>query len=279
MDIGLSSACFYPKLNTEDSIQTMKELGFNFGEIFLNTHCEYKEDFIRVLLEKKELYEFNVNSVHAFSASFEPYLFDKYDRRRKDVLEQFKEVVKAAKILGASCYTFHGMRYADFNELDTEFIVDIYNELSYIALEAGIKLAQENVSWCMSSDLKFLTLLSQKCKYPIYFTLDLKQACKANIPIEKYIEVMGSNIVNLHINDRDDNSPCLLPGKGNLDYDDIARNLKNVNYSGKGIIEVYSNNFSSYEELTKVKEFVLGKFNDISEGKSPMFINRNDMPK
>lgn len=263
MDIGLSSACFYPNLHTENSIQTMKELGFNFGEIFLNTQSEYKEEFIKQLLEKKELYEFNVNSVHAFSVSFEPYLFDKYDRRRTEMLKQFKKVVRAAKILGASCYTFHGMRYTDLSGLDTKFILDIYNELSYIALEDGIKLAQENVSWCMSANLEFLTLLSQKCKYPIYFTLDLKQACKANIPIEKYIKVMGSNIVNLHINDRDDNSPCLLPGKGNLNYEDIARNLKSVNYSGKGIIEVYSNNYSSCVELTKVKDFVSEKFNKI----------------
>ena len=37
MDIGLSSACFYPDLHTENSIGKMKELGFNHGEIFLNT--------------------------------------------------------------------------------------------------------------------------------------------------------------------------------------------------------------------------------------------------
>ena len=28
MDIGLSSACFYPNLHTENSIGKMKELGF-----------------------------------------------------------------------------------------------------------------------------------------------------------------------------------------------------------------------------------------------------------
>ena len=185
MDIGLSSACFYPNLYTENSIGKMKELGFNHGEIFLNTPSEYEEEFLKVLLEKKELYKFNVNSVHAFSSSFEPYLFDKYDRRRKDMLKHFKNVCRAAQILGASCYTFHGMRYTDFNELDTKFIIDIYNELSYIALESGVKLAQENVSWCMSGDLKFLTLLSKECKYPIYFTLDLKQAYKANVSYRK----------------------------------------------------------------------------------------------
>ncbi len=70
MDIGLSSACFYPDVHTENSIGKMKELGFNCGEIFLNTPSEYEEEFLKVLFEKKELYEFNVNSVHAFSSFF-----------------------------------------------------------------------------------------------------------------------------------------------------------------------------------------------------------------
>jgi len=265
MDIGLSSACFYPNLHTEDSIVKMKELGFNHGEIFLNTASEYEEEFVKGLLEKKQLYEFNVNSVHAFSSSFEPYIFDEYGRRRVDSLKHFKSVCRAAKLLGASCYTFHGMRYTDFYKLDKKFVIDIYNELSYIAMDSGIKLAQENVSWGMSSDLKFLTLLVEKCKYPIYFTLDLKQAYRANVPLEKYINIMGNNIVNLHINDRDENSSCLLPGRGNLDYKNIANMLKSVGYNGKGIIEVYSNNYSNYDELTKVKDFVNDAFNDVSK--------------
>ncbi|MBU3110934.1 sugar phosphate isomerase/epimerase family protein [Clostridium lacusfryxellense] len=265
MEIGLSTACFYPDVYTENSIGKMKELGFNCGEIFFNTPSEYEQEFLKVLIEKKEFYKFNVNSVHAFSTSFEPYLFDKYDRRRHDMLKHFKKVIKAAKMLGASCYTFHGMRYTKFNDLDRKFVIDRYNELSYIAMEYGIKLAQENVSWCMSADLEFLNFLSESCTYPIYFTLDFKQACKANIAIEKYIKVMGSNMVNLHINDRDENHPCLLPGKGNLNYEDISIMLKEICYAGKGIIEVYNNNYSSYDELTKAKEFVSGKFNNKTE--------------
>jgi len=263
MELGLSSACFYPDLHTEKSIKKMKELGFDHGELFLNTISEYESEFVKVLLEEKKRYEFNVDSVHAFSSSFEPFLFDKYERRRVDSLKQFQSVCKAAKLLGASCYTFHGMRYSNFNELDKKFIIDIYDELSYIAMESGVKLAQENVSWAMSSDLEFLRFLAQECKYPIYFTLDLKQACRANVPLEKYIKLMGVNIVNLHINDRDENSACLLPGKGDLNYKNIANMLKSVGYSGNGIIEVYRDNFSNYEELSQAKDFVFDTFKDI----------------
>lgn len=45
MKIGLSSACFYPDVLTEDSIKLIKDIGFTSGEIFLNSNSEYEEEF------------------------------------------------------------------------------------------------------------------------------------------------------------------------------------------------------------------------------------------
>ncbi len=260
MKIGLSSASFYPEINTEDSIKLMKSLGFNSGEIFLNTPSEYEEDFIKKLLEEINKYSFKVHSIHCCSSQYEPFIFDKYKRRREDMLIYYRKLCKAAKLLGAECYTFHGMRFENFNNLDKKFISDVYDELTYISLEQGIKLAQENVSWCMSSDLNFLSLLNENCKYPVYYTLDIKQAYKAFIEPEKYIEVMGKNIINFHINDRDEKHNCLLPGKGTVDYSKIISKLKSMEYDGMAIIEVYGENYTDYDELTEagrvVKQFL-----------------------
>ena len=55
MDIGLSSACFYPDLHTENSIGKMKELGFNHGEIFLNTWSEYSGRICEGAFRKKRI--------------------------------------------------------------------------------------------------------------------------------------------------------------------------------------------------------------------------------
>ena len=41
-------------------------------------------------------------------------------------------------------------------------------------------------------------MIKENCKYPVYFTLDIKQAYKAGIKPEKYIDVMGKNMVNFH---------------------------------------------------------------------------------
>ncbi len=53
MEIGMSSACLYPKVPIEESISVMKSLGFNVGEIFLNTYSEYDENFIKNFARNK----------------------------------------------------------------------------------------------------------------------------------------------------------------------------------------------------------------------------------
>jgi sugar phosphate isomerase/epimerase len=171
------------------------------------------------------------------------------------MLVYYRKLCKAAKLLGAECYTFHGMRYANFDSLDKKFIADVYDELSYISLEEGIKLAQENVSWCMSGNLNFLSFLNESSKYPIYYTLDIKQAYKAFVEPEKYIDVMGKNIINFHVNDRDEKNICLLPGRGKVDYKIIVSKLKSMEYDGMAIIEVYRENYSNYTELSEAGKY------------------------
>jgi len=257
MQIGISSACFYPKVETENTIPLMKELGFELGEIFFNSPSEYEYDFVQGIYEQKLKHNFKINSVHAFCAPFEPFLFDRYKRRRKDMLLYFKAMCRTCSKLQANSYTFHGMRNIEFRGLDMNFVIDIYNELTYIAGEAGIKLAQENVSWCMSSELDFLTMIKEKCKYPLFFTLDLKQAYKANKLPKDYINIMGKELVNLHVNDKDDENICLLPGKGEVDYNVLSKELSEIGYAGNAIIEVYNENFKTYDEIKKAKKFLL----------------------
>ncbi|MBV4424544.1 sugar phosphate isomerase/epimerase family protein [Clostridium tyrobutyricum] len=256
MIIGMSSACFYPDVRTENSIELMKTIGFNTGELFLNSISEYEDDFGKLILEQELINDFKVNSVHAFSVSFEPYLFDSYKRRRDDCFVVFKKVCKMARTLGANCYTFHGMRYQNMSSIDMNMIIDVYDKLTYTAAECGIKLCQENVFWCMSNSIEFLYEIREKCKGPLYFTLDIKQAYKAGKLPDDYIEVMKYQLANFHINDRSKNSICLLPGQGDVNYKKIFCKLKEIGYNGIGIIEVYKENYNEYTELIKAKKYL-----------------------
>ncbi|WP_415280377.1 sugar phosphate isomerase/epimerase family protein, partial [Clostridium perfringens] len=71
-----------------------------------------------------------------------------------------------------------------------------------------------------------------------------------------YIDIMGKDLINFHINDRDEKSICLLPGKGRVNYKPIIEKLKTLDYKGPLIIEVYRDNFKTYEELKDVKDFI-----------------------
>lgn len=256
MDIGLSSAVFYPHINTEDSIELISNMNFKCAEIFLNSPAEYEEDFVKQLVEQKEKYSLNINSVHSFSSSFEPYLFDLYKRRREDMLVYFEKVCKAGKLLGADCYTFHGMRLEGGKFQNKQLIYEMYNILTYIANENNIKLAQENVSWCMSSNPEFLEEVQEKCKYPLYFTLDIKQAYRAGTNPIKYLKIMKHNLINIHINDRDEENFCLLPGKGKVDYKSFFNKINEYNYKGNLIMELYSDNYNSYKDIQNSKNYL-----------------------
>lgn len=256
MEIGLSSAVFYPDVCTENSIEIMNGLGFDCGEIFLNSTSEYEEEFIEAVNEQRQKFSFRVNSVHGFCAAYEPFLFDRYKRRRDDCFKTYKMVCRAAKTLGANCLTFHGMRLMPLGDIDEKLVMDAYDKLAYAAAEEGIMLAQENVSWCMSSQLDFIQMLMEKCKYPIHFTLDLKQAYKAGTEPEEYMKIIGKKLVNLHINDKDEGNICLLPGKGNVDYDHIFQLLRAVEYDGTATIEVYRENYKSYNQIENARKYL-----------------------
>lgn len=256
MEIGLSSAVFYPNIKTENSIKLISDLGFLCAEVFLNSPFEYEIDYVKKLAEIKDKYKLKISSVHSFSSSFEPYLFDAYKRRRKDMLKFFEMVCKAGKLLGADCYTFHGMRLGPSDFISKELIHDVYSNLTYIAGENEIRLAQENVSWCMSSSVEYLRDLKENCKYPIYFTLDIKQAYRAGVNPMEYLDAMDTKLINFHINDRDDKHTCLLPGDGTVDFQSIFNKIKSLNYRGNAIMEVYSNNYASYEDIKNSKKYL-----------------------
>ena len=54
MDIGISTACFYPEVLTEDTLKIVAGMGFTTIEVFLETASEYREDYCRRLREDIE---------------------------------------------------------------------------------------------------------------------------------------------------------------------------------------------------------------------------------
>lgn len=259
MEVGISTACFYPDYLTEETIPIIAKMGIKTVEVFLESYSEYNEGFCKAMRDDLDRYGIEVNSIHAIGTQFEPQLFSATERQRNDASKMLIKVLKAAKILRAKIYVFHGPAV----KKDTTPIVDfdkIAKHVDYIADTAGeygIKFSWENVYWCWFSYPEFATYLRQVVKSKnVYFTLDIKQAMKSKKDPFEYLKAMGRRLANVHLCDYDDGGNLYLPGRGNFNFEKLSRELKNIDYKGPVIMEVYRNNYREQQEIVESIDFL-----------------------
>ena len=263
MRVGVSTASFYP-LETEKALDELNKLGVKDVEIFLEAESETEPAFCEILKNKITEYGMKVVSIHAFCAAFEPFLFSEYKRRCSDAVDTFIKYSKAMQFLGASYYTFHGNRNNQgLDKFSYREYCLTFSSLARIVRECGGLLAWENVSWCQSSDPDFLNnCLQYLDKKDFAFTFDFKQALRADVQPEKYLDVMKDNLANVHLSDYDEFSPCTLPGTGKRDFNKILSLLDSYGYDKSILIEVYSDCYRNYNQIGKSYEFLKGLITD-----------------
>lgn len=257
MKIGVSTACLYP-MRTEKALTKFIESGIDLFEIFYNTQSEIEPPFTEKLNSILKSSKSTLKSVHPFTSGYEPYLiFTDYERRYLDSLEFYKRYFDAASKLGAEILVIHGDRKTpEIGGISDEEYFDKFAELSLVGEKFGITVAQENVNMFRSQRIDFITKMKNYLGTRANFVFDLKQAIRSGNTVEDVCKAMGENIVHVHMNDHDETKDCLLPGLGSTDYEELFRILKNNNYKGDAVIEVYSENFGPVEEIAKSKQFL-----------------------
>lgn len=257
MEIGISTASFFSRMLTEESLAYIGAHGVPLAETFLDTRSEYTEDFAHILRENSLRYDVKVVAVHAMAQQYEPQLFSIGQRQRQDAWRTFEDVLRVAKIVGADRYVFHGpanmlgtLKYANFARIGP-----IANDLAELAGSYGVKLCWENVSWAMYNHPGFGEKLLQHCASEnLYFTLDVKQAMRSGYEPLEYLRDMGSRLAHVHLCDlrRDQNGKLrglALPGEGDYDFARLARALGEIHYQGVAMVEVYSDLYQEREEV------------------------------
>ncbi|WFF72051.1 sugar phosphate isomerase/epimerase [Proteiniclasticum sp. QWL-01] len=249
MKIGLSTANYFPEMNTEDMIDHYGALGIDSVEIFLNTYSEMEEGFIAMLRDRCDRYGITVNSVHVMSMIMEPCLFDLLPRRRQDFLKLFRNTLRCVRGLGSDIYTFHGVPRNMADPRYYDHLAGCYDELYELSGEAGVRLAQENVAYLASGDPAFLREMKSRMKQRMLHTFDIKQAIRARVNPYDFLEVLGEDLINVHLNDHNATDNCLLPGRGTFDFSAFFRHLQAMGYAGNGILELYRQNFKDEADL------------------------------
>lgn len=256
MRAGVSTACLYP-METLDVLTKLLDSGVDCVEIFFNTFSEIQKDYTSILSSVLGEHNASVKSIHPFTSGYEPYLiFTDYEKRYIETLEFYRNYFSCAARLDAKIVVLHGDKKTHLNGISDELYFEKFARLAKIGREYGITLAQENVNLFRSQNPDFIKKMKNYLGDEVSFVLDIKQAVRSNNDPYEMCEVMGKNLVHIHINDNDENHDCMLPGKGRMDYKRIFDILKRNEYSGDFIIEVYSSNFNELSELIDSYKYV-----------------------
>ena len=262
MQLGISTASLFGRLNTEQALQYLSENKVQTAEVFLSSFCEYKEGFGKELCARKGYIE--VHSVHTLTTQFEPTLYSVNPRAKADSFEILHDAMRVAKMLGAKYYTFHGG--ARFKKtpikIDYERVGKITQEIMDVSKSYGVTLAYENVHWGYYNYIGFFRELKKRVP-ELKATFDIKQARQNDIPYSEFIDEMGSDIVTFHISDYLENGKMCLPGKGVTDFKDVFSRLNDKGFDGGIILECYQGDYVEKEELFESLFFIQNLTNQI----------------
>lgn len=257
MEIGASTGCLYPSL-TEDAVSVLAENGFKKIEIFFNTFSELEPKYIdglKTILHKNNA---SVVSIHPFISSFESFmLFSDYERRFQDGLKLYELFFNAAYQLKAKYVVLHGLRK---EYLKNRYIEELYFErfaaLAHHARKFDVILLQENVNGHFADNPQNIRQMIDIIPNEARFVCDVKQAARAGYDPLEILDAIDTHLEHIHINDFSPQGECFLPGKGCFDFYKFFDFLKQNNYCGDIIIEVYRQNFRTISDLIQAKKFL-----------------------
>ena len=252
MKLGISTACFYP-LETELALEYLCKNGIDNTEIFFNSRSELKSSFIDILSDIKDRYNMNITSIHPTLSLAESFMmFSAYERRFYDALDDYSRYSEIAAELGAKYIILHGGK--QHGVLYDEEYCERYMALKNATLKNGVTVLQENVFKHRAGDFEFLSAIKKHLGDDAEFCLDIKQAIRCGYSPITLMEELGDNIKHYHISDHSPASDCQLPLNGGFDFKGFFEILKNRNYQGSCIIEVYNNAYNDYSQIIKSKK-------------------------
>jgi sugar phosphate isomerase/epimerase len=248
LKLGVSTASLYP-LETELALEEIGKAGIKTAEIFFNAESELKDSFIDILIDIKEKYGMEITAVHPTMSLAESFMiFSGYERRFYESLDEFARYSEIAAELGAKYIILHGGKNNGI--LTDEEYCERYMRLKEQTLKNNVTILQENVFNHRAGDIEFLRSMQNILKNDAEFCIDIKQSLRCGYSPVELIEEFSPNIRHYHISDNSLAGDCLLPGNGTFNFKDFFKLIKSTGYNGDCIIEVYSNSYHDYSEIS-----------------------------
>lgn len=254
MRLGLSTAAFYGRYETEEAAEHIAELGLDCAEVFLQSESEETTAFASLV--KRSLCGVPCTSIHPLGG-YENYMAGRPNRQIRDAFDHFRRLLDAGAELGAEVFVYHGRNTPLLSPLpwnlawNIEALVPMCEE----AEKRGMVIGWENVCWCQLTE-PVRVMEARNALPQVRYTLDIKQAMRAGCDPMAFIRAMGDRLCNVHVCDWDENGKLCLPGEGVVDFDALAHALLAVGYHGPVIMEPYRALIKSDEALRRSIAFL-----------------------
>ena len=269
MVLGMSTAAFYGRWETEEAASAIARLPLSCAEVFLQTFSEYGVSFARDV--RARLGGVPCTSVHPMGTHFENGMFSRSARQRCDAMDIFRRVLDAGTALGAGTYVYHGRYNPREGTLawDAQANADVLGPMIEEANARGMVIGWENVSWCQLRSAERVRE-ARRLLPQARFTLDIKQAMRAGEDPIRMARAMGDGLVNVHVCDWNAEGKLCLPGEGTFDFDALFALLGEAGYRGPVILEPYLGLIAGEEALLRSIAFLRGAMERAAQKKSPV---------
>lgn len=237
MQLGLSTAAFYGRWETEEAAERIAELGFDCAEVFLQSESENTKHFAALVRQK--LKDVPCTSVHPLGG-YENYMAGRPARQVRDAFDHFRRILDAGAEMGAKVFVYHGRNTPQLRPLawNLQWNIEAIAPMCEEAAQRGMVIGWENVCWCQLTEPKRV-LEARAALDQVRFTLDIKQAMRAGCDPMEFVYAMGDRLCNVHVCDWDSEGKLCLPGEGIFDFGGLICALEEVGYSGPVIMEPY----------------------------------------
>lgn len=254
MKLGLSTAAFYGRHETEDAAARIAQLPLECAEVFLQSDSENTIEFARLV--KENLCGVPCTSVHPLGG-YENYMAGRPARQVRDAFDHFRRVLDAGQTLGAQVFVYHGRNTPLLSPLpwNLKWNVEALAPMCEEAEQRGMIIGWENVCWCQLTEPSRV-LEVREALPQVRFTLDIKQAMRAGCDPIAFVHAMGDRICNVHVCDWTEEGKLCLPGEGVFDFDALIGALRAVSYEGPVVMEPYLGLIKSDEALLQSIAFM-----------------------
>lgn len=211
MVTGISTACFNPNSETEDSFKLIKGAGAETCEAALRTFFEYRPEFAK----KCDTEGLEVRFVSAFPPNFEAQLFSRSRRVRGDGFYWLDQILRSAQLFGAKNYIFRGAA----SDEDINFITGRLNEISSFCMRYGVNLCVENSVSGLCRRPEHFAHLKEGCPQ-LSGALSLKNAALSGYPWQMYAANMAGALSVIKVSEPEAcNLKHILPALKNYAFD------------------------------------------------------------